>query len=236
MSRRLAIIPARGGSRRLPRKNVLPFNGIPIIAHTIGAALETDLFARIVVSTEDSEIADVARRYGAEVDARPKRLATDAATIIEVCEELLGREAQAGRDYDILCCLYATAPLRNAEDIVRTVTLLDAEACDFSMAVTRYLHYPHQALRKMDGAFLTPMWPELADIRADALGQLVAGNGSTYCARVTEFLRLRSFYGPRLRGHEMPLSRSVDIDTEEDFQMALALSQYVLGRVSAAQT
>lgn len=224
MSPRLAIIPARGGSRRLPRKNVLPFNGMPIIAYTIGAALETGLFARVVVSTEDAEIADVAGRYGAEVDARPMRLAADAATIVEVCEELLGREAQAGREYDSLCCLYATAPLRNAEDIAGTVTLLDPQACDFSIAVTRYLHYPHQALRKVGGEFLTPMWPELADVRASALGQLVAGNGSTYCARVTEFLRLRSFQGPRLRGYEMPLSRSVDIDTEEDFQIALALS------------
>ena len=130
-------------------KGMIPINGKPIIAHTISSALATSLFDRVVVSTEDAEIAEVAGGYGAEVDIRPQRLATDSATVVEVCEEFLDREFQAGRRYDTLCCLYATAPLRNAQDIAGTMELLDPAACDFSMAVTRFLHYPHQALRKM---------------------------------------------------------------------------------------
>ena len=132
------------------------------------------------------------------------------------------------------CCLYATAPLRRAEDIVATANLIDPERCDFSMAVTRYLHYPHQALRRSEGSYLAPMWPDLVAMRTDTVGDLLVGNGSTYCARVEAFLRARNFYGPRLIGHEMPVSRSVDIDTREDFEVALALFRFASAARSAA--
>ncbi len=142
----LAIIPARGGSKRLPRKNVLPFHGKPMIAWTIEAAIAADLFADIVVSTEDDEIAEAAREYGARVMDRSTALAGDDARVVDVCIDVLDREAAAGRDYDHLCCLYATAPLRNADDIRATVEPVLKRKAQFALAAGRYDHPPHQAL------------------------------------------------------------------------------------------
>jgi CMP-N-acetylneuraminic acid synthetase len=227
--RRLAIIPARGGSKRLPRKNIAEFSGRPIIAWTISAANHAQLFDRVVVSTEDAEIAEIARRYGAEVEPRRADLATDSATVVDVCLDLLEREDKAGCAADILCCLYATAPLRAADDIRATIALIEPGVCDFAMAVTGYDVPPYQALRWREDGTLEPMWPELINLRQDQVGELVVDNGSTYAASVSAFRRHRSFYGPGLRGHRMPRIRSIDIDTPEDLELA----RYFSSRVTA---
>jgi pseudaminic acid cytidylyltransferase len=217
----VAIIPARGGSKRLPRKNVLDFLGRPIVAYTIDAAATSRCFDSVVVSTDDEEIAAVARYCGAAVDHRPVELATDTSTVVDVCLDFLDREAAAGRAWKVMACLYATAPLRNAEDVRETLALLLPDRCDFAMAVTTYDLPPHQALRLGADASLTPMWPELVTRRASDLPKLHVDNGSTYAVDVAEFRRHRSFYGPNLRGHDMPRQRSIDIDTQDDFDRAL---------------
>ena len=217
--KRLAIIPARGGSKRLPRKNVLPFRGRPIIAHTIEAALVSRCFERVLVSTEDGEIAKAAKDAGAEVHERPTDLATDAAGVTEVCLEALLAEERAGRSYDVFACLYATAPLRRADDIAAVVALIDSGS-DFAIAVTSYAMPPHQALRVGENGTLSAMWPDLIERRASDLGRLVVDNGSTYAARVAALRKHRSFYGPGLRGHLMPRERSVDIDEQADYELA----------------
>ena len=223
--RAVAIIPARGGSKRLPRKNIVDFLGRPIIAFTIDAAVASGSFERIVVSTEDDEIAEVCSRLGAVVDHRSDRLATDTVTLVEVCADFLDREEAAGRNWDVLACLYATAPLRNADDIRGTVALIKPGHCGFAMGVTAYGHYPHQALKFASDASLTPMWPELVERRATELPRLRAGNGSTYAVDVQEFRRHRSFYGPNLKGYDMPASRSIDIDTQDDLELARCMAQ-----------
>lgn len=216
--RRIAIIPARGGSRRLPRKNVLPFMGKPMIAHTILAAIESDLFDHVVVSTEDSEIADVARDLRAHLSHRRPELAGDHATVVDVCIDVLDEEMRAGRNYDVMSCLYATAPLRGAADIAATVSLVQPGRCDFAMAVTDYSHPPHQALLLRDDGRLEPMWPELVKSNGPNSPVLV-DNGSTYAATASAFLAHRTFYGPGLRGHQMPRSRSVDLNEAEDLEL-----------------
>jgi CMP-N-acetylneuraminic acid synthetase len=220
MTKRLAIIPARGGSKRLPRKNILPFRGRPIIAHTIDAAIASGCFTRILVSTEDAEIADVARAAGAEIHQRDPSLATDAATLTEVCLDILASDESAGRSYDTFACLYATAPLRSAADIAAVLALVERPGTDFSLAVTTYPLPPHQALRIAEDSALAPMWPDLVDLRADKIGRLVVDNGSTNAAKVTAFRRHRTFYGPHLAGHVMPRERSVDIDEQSDYDLA----------------
>ncbi|WP_035054064.1 acylneuraminate cytidylyltransferase family protein [Andreprevotia chitinilytica] len=222
----IAIIPARGGSKRLPRKNILDFQGRPMLAYTVAAALETGLFEQVIVSTEDDEIAAVAHAAGAQVDRRSPDLATDKSTVAEVCAELLQREAHAGRHYDGLCCCYATAPLRTAADIAATVGLIQPGQCEFAVAVTTFSHYPHQALRQDAQGGLAPMWPEAAGLRSEVIGTLLAGNGSTYAVTVEAFLRDRDFYGPGMRGYRMPFHRSIDIDTREDFELALAVANH----------
>jgi CMP-N-acetylneuraminic acid synthetase len=228
--RAVAIIPARGGSKRLPRKNIIDFLGRPIIALTIDAAVQSGCFDRVVVSTEDDEIAQVCSRLNVAVERRSPRLATDTVTLVEVCLDFLDREQEAGRSWDVLACLYATAPLRNASDICGTMALIEPGSCGFAMAVTTYGHYPHQALKFANDSSLTPMWPDLVERRVTELPRLRAGNGSTYVVDVGEFRRHRSFYGPNLKGFDMPASRSVDIDTEDDLDLARCFAQLAQSR------
>jgi pseudaminic acid cytidylyltransferase len=216
----IAVIPARGGSKRLPRKNLAPFFGHPIIAHTIRAARESGCFDRVVVSTEDAEIVEVSRRYGAEVDARPPALADDKTGVVDVCIELLDREAAAGRAYAVLCALYATAPLRGSDDIRATMALLDLGHCDFALAVTEYDLPPYRALRRDPDGTLTPMWPDLVLAKSQEVPPLYVNNASTYAVSVPAFLRHRSFTGPGARGHVMPRALTTDIDVAEDLEEA----------------
>lgn len=215
----LALIPARGGSKRLPRKNVLPFLGRPLIAYTIEAALKTNLFERVVVSTDDQEIADTAKSAGAEISLRDPALATDTAMVRQVALDFLEQEEKQGNSYDLLCVLYATAPLRRAEDIIATYNLID-DKCHHALAVTEYDMPPHQALKKTsDKGDLSPMWPEIVAERADNLPEMLVDNGSTYCVMVKDFRETISFYADNMRGHLMPKWKSVDIDTEENFEL-----------------
>jgi pseudaminic acid cytidylyltransferase len=220
----VAIIPARGGSQRLPRKNIADFLGRPMLAYTVDAAIESGCFARVVVSTEDDEIAEVASRTSAVVDRRRPELATHQVGLVDVCLDFVEREEREGRQWQYLACLYATAPMRNAQDIRDTMALLEPGRCGFAMAVTSYHHYPHQALKFEANAALTPMWPDLVTKRGSDLPPLRAGNGSTYAVNVAEFRKYRSFYGPNLRGHDMPRDRSVDIDTRDDLDFAVWLA------------
>jgi pseudaminic acid cytidylyltransferase len=221
----VAIIPARGGSKRLPRKNLLDFLGCPIIAYTIEAANASECFQRVVVSTEDEEIAAISEQFGANVHHRAAALATDQATVVEVCLDFLDSEAKAGRNWDVMGCLYATAPLRNAGDIRATVALLEPKRCTFAMAITKYNMSPHEAMKVGADNVLTPMWPDVSELRSSDLPPLRVDNGSTYAVDISSFRQQRTFCGPSLRGYEMPMSRSIDIDTREDFDLALWQAQ-----------
>jgi len=228
--RNLAVIPARGGSKRLPRKNVLLFHGKPILIWTAEAARDSGLFARVIVSTEDAEIAEVSTQHGFEVLPRPDYLATDAATCAQVCLHVLDELETQGEIFDALCCLYATAPLRGADDIAGVMRLLGdgaANVADFAFAVTGYANSPYQMLIPDAAGFLVPAWPLAAFQKSQALPCPCIGNGSTYAARAPAFKTYKDFYGPRLRGYGMPRMRSIDIDTAEDFEMALWAAEWL---------
>jgi N-acylneuraminate cytidylyltransferase len=126
-----------------------------------------------------------------------------------------------------MTCLYATAPLREVDDIRATVGLLEEGVCDFAMAVTSYDLQPHLALKFGTDAGLVPMWPELTASRASDLPALRVSNGSIYAVKVDAFRRHPNFYGPNLRGHDMPRQRSIDIDTGEDLALALWTAQRI---------
>jgi pseudaminic acid cytidylyltransferase len=230
--RRLAVIPARGGSKRLPRKNIVDFEGRPILAYTVRAALESGVFARVLCSTDDPEIADIAARAGAVVVMRPDSLATDTAQVWQVCKYVLEAEAEEGRDYDLLCCLYPTAPLRNAEDIRAVTGLIVPGHCDFALAVTTFDYPPHQALRVGGDGVLSPMWPDMVNLRSQEVGELLVDNGSTYAVSVAAFLSSHSFYGPGLRGYRMPRERSVDIDDAGQLELARFYARRLAGEGS----
>jgi pseudaminic acid cytidylyltransferase len=213
----VALIPARGGSKRLPRKNILPFQGKPMIAHTIEAALQSGLFEKVVVSTDDPEINEISKKYDAHVLMRDPSLATDQASVRAVALDFLERE----KEVELLCVLYATAPMRSAADIRATHALIERGVCHHALAVCEYSHSPHQALKVMsDKGDISPMWPELVALRSDAVPKMVVDNGSTYFVVVEDFKKDSNFYAPAMRGHVMPRWKSVDMDTADDFDLA----------------
>ncbi len=227
--RRVAIVPARGGSKRLPRKNILPVEGRPMLSYPVAAALESGMFDEVVVSTEDSEVADIARAAGARVLDRPARLAEDRAKVARVClhalEELDKDEAPVGE----FCCVYATAILLAPEDFVRAHALLDAPPeADIVMGVAEYDLHPVKALKEEDG-YLSRMWPEFAGVQSQFCPRLRASNGTLYWVKAAAFRQDPNFYPRRLKGYDMPRSSAVDIDTPEDLEWARLLAAYFLG-------
>lgn len=138
MSRNIAIICARGGSKRLPGKNIKSFLGRPIIHYTIEAAQQSGLFDVAVVSTEDPKIKEAVEGTGCDIHDRSPELAEDTARVVDVLKEVLDYYKERGREFDYLCCLYPTAPLRNAEDIRNAYELMISRNADYCAAVTEY--------------------------------------------------------------------------------------------------
>lgn len=227
--RRLCLVPARGGSRRFPRKNIAPLAGKPLIAYTIASARESGLFDRVLVSTDDDAIREVAEAYGAEVPfLRPQELATDTAANVDVCLDTLARLARAGERFGLLACLLPTSPLRTARDLREAYARLKECQGDFVMAVTDYAIPPFWALEERDG-FLRPYWGRQYLVKSQELPKVCVDNGAIYLARVEAFERERTFYGARLVSYWMPRERSVDVDEPVD----LALAEFFLTRQGA---
>jgi pseudaminic acid cytidylyltransferase len=216
----VCLIPARGGSKRLRRKNVIPFLGQPIISYTIKAALESACFDRVVVSSDDPEILAVAAAHGASTVVRPPQLAGDEARLNDVFIDFLDAESAAGHAHEIFCCLFATAPLRTAADIRAVSALIEPGACDFAMAVTTFDLPPLQAMTETPNGYLQRLWPNPAALGLSKGAELLVDNGSTYFAVAEAFRRHRTFYAPTLRGYRMPRARSIDINDAADLEMA----------------
>lgn len=219
--RRVAIIPARGGSKRLPRKNILPLGGRPMLSWSVDAALQSGLFERVCVSTDDHEIHQVASRSGAEVLQRPEFLGSDSATVAQVCTHHLKEWMDSGESYDHLYCLYPTAPLRNVDDLraIASIFATQPEAIAV-VAVSKFTHYPHQALQVGADGELRAFWPELVNVRGSDLPLLVAGNGSTYAVSVPSFMQTQSFLpATGLYAHYMNPLRSIDVDTKDEYEL-----------------
>jgi pseudaminic acid cytidylyltransferase len=224
----VAIIPARGGSKRLPRKNILPVLGKPILSYPIKAALESGLFDSVIVSTDDEEIAQSARSATARVMERSKELAQDRVTVVQVCLDVLEALRNENQLPNYICCIYATALFITPDDLRRSFQLLQRKPkADFVMGVSQYNLHPVQALVEKDG-YLTPMWPEYIHLQSQFQPHLVASNGSLYWAQVSAFQEVKSFYGRKLKGYVIPKIRAVDIDTQGDFKIAEILAPHIL--------
>ena len=208
-----ALIPARGGSKRLPRKNILDLGGKPMLAYPIQAALTSGLFDQVYVSTEDAEIAEVAERHGAAIIKRPAELAADRSTVVDVCVHAL----ETFPPIDLLCCIYATAVLLKPESIVAGYRIMrDQVDTDFVMGVSEYEHPPVQALKEGEGGYLSYMWPEWKGVQSQFHPRLSVSNGAVYWARRQALLKQRTFYGKRLKGLHIPAAQVSDIDTQQD--------------------
>ncbi|WP_019915704.1 cytidylyltransferase domain-containing protein [Methyloversatilis discipulorum] len=224
----VAVIPARGGSKRLPRKNILDLAGKPMLAYAIETAHASRLFDQVCVSTEDADIARVAREFGAAVIERPDSIAGDRSTVAQVCLHAL----EALPSIDVFCCIYATAVLLKPETLQASHALLEAEPkADYVMGVSRYEHPPVQALKADEAGYLTYMWPEWRGVQSQFQPDLVVSNGTFYWGRRQPFLADRTFYGSRLRGAVVPDDQVSDIDTEADFRKVFDLISGVEGRL-----
>lgn len=216
---KIAIIPARGGSKRLPRKNVLAVNGQPMLSYPVRVALDCGLFDEIVVSTEDDEIAEAAREAGASVLPRPLSLALDTSTVAQVCLHVL--EYHPVQEF---CCIYATAALLRPDTLRNAYALLDAPpAADYVLGVSDYNYPPVQALKEDENGFLSYMWPEFRGRQSQMYPKLRVSNGTFVWARTEPFLREQIFYGPRLKGYSVPPDQVSDIDGPEDYQALLKI-------------
>ena len=216
----IAIIPARGGSKRIPRKNVQPFCGKPMIAWPIAAAISSGLFDRIIVSTDDTEIAEVARSAGAEVPfIRPAELSDDYSGTTDVVVHALSWALDAGWPVEAACCIYATAAFLSDEDLVAARKSLSPE-CDFVFPAVRYGHPPQRGFVSAPDGSPEFLQPEHRTTRTQDLPAVFHDSGQFYWGTRDAWLQKRPFFGPRTRFVELPEWRAVDIDRPEDWHIA----------------
>lgn len=225
----LAIIPARGGSRRLPGKNVRPFLGRPLIQWSVLFARDLGLFERVMVSTDAPDIAQCARDAGLEVPAlRPAELATDTASSADVVADVLRKEQAAGRAYDWIALLQPTSPLRDPARWQQAFDFARSGACDAVIGVSPVRDHPLHVLRMQPEGGLAP-WgdPEGLRQRTQDLPPAVRVNGALYLVRTEVLLAQNTFFPAATRGVlcDQPWE-DIDIDTEADWVVAEALGRH----------
>lgn len=221
----LAVIPCRGGSKRVPKKNIRHLHGRPAVAYTIEAALMSGLFQSVIVSTDSEEIVEVARACGAEVPfIRESSLADDYTPVSAVTLDALNRlDSQAGI-YRNVCQLMANCPLRTAKDIVDSYAQFIETGADSQMSVTEYGWLnPWWAMTSDDQNKLIPLFKERMGTRSQDLPNLFCPTGAIWWAKTDVLRQHGTFYAPDYRGWQIPWQRAVDIDTEDDWKMAEVL-------------
>lgn len=223
----LAIIPARGGSKRLPRKNLLPLAGKPLIWHTIEAGRGCRFVGDVYVSTEDREIAESASTAGAKVVDRPKALAGDATSSRDVVLHTLEVLEKAGTEYEFFALLQATSPLRTAAHLSSSITAFLEDSYGCAMSVCESEHHPSKMLVLDSKGALAPL------TRADelerpqqSLHKVYRQNGAIYLMRTKDFReRAKGFFLAPAMAFFMSQEESIDIDTALDFELARVLME-----------
>lgn len=212
----ICLIPARGGSKRIPRKNIKFFHGKPLIAWSIEAAQSSKIFDAIYVSTDDDEIADIAKKYGAIIPfIRPKHLSNDYANDKEVRDHFIEWMNSNQIKADALCYLYPTAPFINEETLLGCKKLLLQSSASSTHTVTTYAYPVLRSLKEGKNGLLSYMWEEYANCRSQDLPELIHDAGQCY------FFDLKKYGEDEKRvGYRIPRIYCQDIDTLEDFEIA----------------
>ncbi len=225
--RAIAVIPARGGSKRVPDKNVRHLAGKPLIAYTIAAAVESGIFSRVVVSTDSQKIAEVARQCGAEVPfMREATLADDFSHVSAGTADALARLDPQGREYEAVSQLMPSCPFRTADDIIASHDQFAKSCVDSQISVVRYVFQnPWWAVRLNARRELQPVFKEHLTARSQDLPELFCPAGGTWWARTEPFRRVKNFYQEGVTAWEIPWQRGFDIDTLEDWAMAEVISR-----------
>jgi len=215
---RLCVIPARGGSKRIPRKNILEFCGKPIISYSIQAALDSNLFDHVVVSTDDNEIASVARRCGAAVPfIRPQELADDLTGTLPVVRHAVNWFCQNVESPESVCCIYATAPFVSPGDLKTGLDKLLKENCTYAFSVTSFPYPVQRALRVTDQNRIEMVYPEYRETRSQDLEDTWHDAGQFYWGKASAWKDGVPLFNQNVSPVIIPRYRVQDIDTMEDW-------------------
>jgi N-acylneuraminate cytidylyltransferase/CMP-N,N'-diacetyllegionaminic acid synthase len=228
----LAVIPARGGSKGLPRKNIKLFLDRPLIAWTIEATKASKYIDKTIVSTDDQNIAKVSRRYGAEIPfLRPKRLSRDSSSSEDVAIHSIEYFRNKGIDFDILILLQPTSPLRKHVDIDNAIKTLFRKKAKAVVSVNEAVHTPLWTnTLPLDGCMKSFLSSKVINKNRQSLPKYFQLNGAIFISFIDNFIRKRSFYVNRTFAYIMPKERSVDIDDIIDFKLAEILLRDSLKR------
>lgn len=218
--KRAAVITARGGSKRIPRKNIKSFCGKPILAYSIEAAIQSGVFDTVMVSTDDEEIAEIARKYGAEVPFfRSEKTSNDYAVTSQVLAEVLEEYERRGEHFDTVCCIYPTAPFITAKRLQSAMELLTETEADSVLPVVRFGFPPQRGVVLEDG-YLKFKWPEHRNTRSQDLEPFYHDVGQFYCVNVESFFKQRVLVMEKTVPIILSEFEIQDIDTEEDWKLA----------------
>ncbi len=220
----IAIIPARGGSKRIPRKNIKPFHGKPMIAYSIEAALNSGCFDKVIVSTDDQEIADVAVKYGAEVPfLRPDNISDDFATTMDVMQHAIQWCVDQDLEVDNVCCIYATAPFILPEYIKQGLVSVSSPNVEYAFSATSFPFAIQRAISVDQNGFVAMFSPEFANTRSQDLEEAYHDAGQFYWGKSSAFLAGKAIFAQHSKAVLLPRKRVQDIDTPEDWELAETL-------------
>jgi len=217
----LCVIPARGGSKRIPKKNIKIFHGKPIIAWSIELAIKSNCFDKVLVSTDDNEIADLAKDYGAEVPfVRPKKLADDYTATVPVVSHAIKWQIENYQKPHNICCIYPTAPLIFLNDLKRGLKILKDSSCDYAFSATNYVHPIQRAFKVKKNGKLEMFFPKNNISRSQDLDETFHDAGQFYWGFVDAWLENKPIISVNSKPILIPRHRVIDIDTLEDWQLA----------------
>ena len=221
---KVAVIPARGGSKRIPRKNIKHFHGKPMIAYSIEAAVASGCFDKVIVSTDDTEIAEVAEQYGAEVPfLRPSDISDDYATTMDVMQHALMWCMDNGWNIDAVCCLYATAPFVTPRYLQQGLDKLNQGVFEFVFSAATFPFPIQRAIRISPEGQVTMFSPENEQVRSQDLEEAYHDAGQFYWGKAEAFLERKAIFTNHSSVVLLPRNRVQDIDTPEDWDLAEAL-------------
>ena len=225
---RVAVIPARGGSKRIPKKNIKEFGGKPMIAWSIEAAANSGLFDRIIVSTDDKEIAAISLALGAEVPfIRPVELSDDHTGTSEVIAHAISWLCQRGEQPDPVCCIYATAPFLDVNDLRRGMMALTQHDAEYAFSVTSYAFPIQRSIRITSQGRVEMFYPSCLECRSQDLEPAYHDAGQFYWGRASAWLAGSPIFGGTAVPVVLPRWRVQDIDTEEDWEKAQRMARSI---------
>ncbi len=225
----IAVIPARGGSKRIPRKNIKEFCGKPMIAWSIEAAQASKLFGRIIVSTDDIEIAEVARQWGVEVPfMRPAELSNDYAGTTEVISHATQWALDQGFGLEAVCCIYATAPFVQVADLISGLEMLKSGDWAYAFTVTDFASPIFRSFKQTNEGGLEMFFPEHFDKRSQDLPPALHDAGQFYWGRASAWLEGKRLFDRNSTPIVIPRWRVQDIDTLDDWQRAELMHEVII--------